>query len=274
MELLRHVTLGQFVPGHSIVHRLDARVKLGLLVIGMATIFSCQHIVPLCIFGGICVGAVACARIRVRYFLAGLRTISLLIAVTFLFNLAFIRGGTPLLSIGGWSVDREGLHVAGLLTARVILLFLTTSLFTLTTSPIRLTDALESLTSGLRLVGVRTAELSMTVSIALRFIPTLVDTTEKIMKAQLSRGARFDEGSVLSRAQAMVSVLVPLFVQALHAADVLAEAMEARCYRGGMGRTRLVTLSAEGKDIVAVLLCGVAAIGLLVLDLWLGRHGR
>lgn len=266
MELLRHVTLGQFVPGNSFVHRLDPRAKLGVLTVGMAVTFSCQHLVPLIVLGLITVSMASSASLSVFYLLAGLRSISLLIVATFLFNVFFIHGGHPIFDVGDFAVTSDGLHIALLLSGRLVLLCLMTSLFTLTTSPIRLTDALESVLSPLRSVGVRTAELSMMVSIALRFIPTLVDTTEKIMKAQLSRGARFDEGNVVSRTRGMVPVLVPLFVQAFHAADTLAEAMEARCYRGGETRTRLVELRAGVRDLCAIGVAGVASGAVLWLD--------
>lgn len=266
MEFLRNVTLGQYVPGTSIVHRLDPRVKLGVLLIGMTVVFSCQHLVPLALFAVLCVLAAVPARIPVPYFLGGLRSVVLLVSVTLVFNALFVQGGTPLLRVGPVTLGSEGLHVALLMSARLVLLYLMTSLFTLTTSPIRLTDALESVLYPLRLVGLRTAELSMMVSIALRFIPTLVETTEKIMKAQLSRGARFNEGSTLSRTRALLPVLVPLFIQAFHAADALAEAMEARCYRGGAGRTRLVTLAAGAVDLGAVVVAGAAGMAVLCLD--------
>lgn len=269
MELLRNVTIGQFVPGDSVVHRLDARTRMGVLLIGMVTAFTCQHLVPLLIIGVLTVVIAAVARISPRYFLAGLRSIALLVGVTLFFNAFFVRGGTPVVSVGGFTIGSEGLRISLLMSGRLVLLYLMTSLFTLTTSPIRLTDALESVLAPLRMIGVRTAELSMMVSIALRFIPTLVDTTDKIMKAQLSRGARFDEGNLLSRTRALVPVLVPLFIQAFHAADALAEAMEARCYRGGDGRTKLVVQCATANDLCAVLLAGVAALAIAQLDmLW------
>jgi energy-coupling factor transport system permease protein len=266
MELLRNITLGQYVPGTSVVHRLDPRAKVGIVVVAKATTFSSSHLVPLAVLGIATVLAAAASGLRVGWFVRGLRPIALLALLTFVFNALLIHGGEPLLKIGRFTVSSEGVRISLVMTLRLLLLYLVTSLFTLTTSPIRLTDALESLLSPLRLLRIRTAELSMMVSIALRFIPTLVDATEKIMKAQLSRGARFDEGSALARTRALVPVLVPLFVQAFHAADVLAEAMESRCYRGGSGRTRLVKLEARPLDLVCVLLVGALAIGIRALD--------
>lgn len=266
MQLLRSVTLGQFVPGDSVVHRLDPRARLGVLLIGMVTIFSCHHLLAVAMVGCGATAVAAIAGISVRWFLSGLRTVALLVAITLVANVLFGRADGPTATVGGFAVSMEALRHGLLMSARLISLFLLTSLFTLTTSPIRLTDALESVLSPLRLVGIRTSDLSMMVSIALRFIPTLVDTTERIMKAQLSRGARFNEGSLASRSRAMIPVLVPLFVQAFHAADVLAEAMEARCYRGGVGRTRLVTLRCGPADLGAVALCGAVALALCLVD--------
>ena len=266
MQLLRSVTLGQFVPGDSIVHRLDPRARLGILVVGTVTIFSCHHLAPVVCVGIATVGAAERAGLSVRWFLSGLRAVALLLAITLVANVLFARGGGPSVLMGGVAISIDALHHGLLMSLRLVCLFLMTSLFTLTTSPIRLTDALESVLSPLRLLGVRTDQLSMMLSIALRFIPTLVETTERILKAQLSRGARFDEGSLASRSRAMIPVLVPLFVQAFHAADVLAEAMEARCYRGGEGRTRLVSLRCGAPDLVAVLLAGLLAIGLRAMD--------
>lgn len=266
MELLRNVTFGQFISSDSVIHRLDPRVKVGLLAIGMTVCLQCRHLVPLALVAIACVGAAVAAGLSARYYLTGLRTIGVLLIFTVCFNAFYVHGGAPLMRVGQLTLDTEGLHFALLMASRLLLLFLMTSLFTLTTSPLRLTDALESILSPLRYVGVRTAELSMMVSIALRFVPTLVDHTEKILKAQVSRGARFDEGNVLSRTRAMVPVLVPLFVQAFRAADALAEAMEARCYRGGAGRTRLVTLRVGPPDVAAVLLVGALAIGVVHID--------
>lgn len=266
MQLLHSVTLGQFVPGDSVVHRLDPRARLGVLIIGMVAIFSCHHLFSVALVGMAAVAAAALAGISVRWFLSGLRTVALLVAVTLVANVMFGRADGPTVAVGGFAVSSEAMRHGLLMSLRLVSLFLLTSLFTLTTSPIRLTDALESVLSPLRLVGVRTSDLSMMVSIALRFIPTLIDTTERIMKAQLSRGARFNEGSLMSRSRAMIPVLVPLFVQAFHAADVLAEAMEARCYRGGQGRTRLVTLRCGLGDLAAVSLCGLLALSLGALD--------
>lgn len=266
MQMLRTVTIGQFVPGVSLVHRLDPRAKLGMLVMGMVSIFTCQHLVPVAAAGALSVVGAVASGISARWFLSGLRSVGLLVAVTLVANVIFGRGDAPLTQVGPLTLSTPALQHGLMMSLRLVSLFLMTSLFTLTTSPIRLTDALESILWPVRAVGLRTADLSMTMSIALRFVPTLVDTTERIMKAQLSRGARFNEGNLLSRARAMLPVLVPLFVQAFQAADALAEAMEARCYRGGEGRTRLVVLSTTAADLGGVIVCGLLALGLSWLD--------
>ncbi len=272
MELLRHVTIGQFVPSDSIVHRIDPRVKIGLLFVAMTVAFTCQHVVPLLLTGLLCIALARLASLGLRYFLSGLRPVALLLAITVVFNLFMSHDGKPLLKAGPLLITTTGVHFALLMGLRLTMLFLMTSLFTLTTSPIRLTDALEYLMWPLAAVGVSTGELSMMVSIAIRFIPTLVETTEKIMKAQLSRGARFDEGSTVARTRATIAVLVPLFVCAFTAADTLAEAMESRCWRGGVGRTRLVTLQCGPVDALAVVVGGMALLAVCATD-YVHWHG-
>lgn len=268
---MRNVTVGQYVPGDSPVHALDPRVKVVLLALAMTTTFSVSS--PYAVLALLVLtlaGAIA-ARLPLGYFLGGLRTVGLLIAMTTVFNLLLVHGGRPLFTLGPVTIDTHGARMAFLLASRLVLLMLLTSLFTLTTSPIRMTDALERLLSPLRRIGVPTAEIAMMTSIALRFIPTLVETAERIMKAQLARGARFGEGGAISRARALVPVLVPLFVTSFGAAEDLATAMEARCYRGGRGRTRMISLQMHAVDLAAValvgtLLCAVVwteALGLL-----------
>lgn len=269
MELMRHVTVGQFVPGDSLVHRLDPRIKLFLVGLAMGIAFTVVGAASLATLGALCLLGASLARLPVTYFLGGLRTIALLLVVTLFFNLFFVRGGPLLVALGPLSVTRAGAGAAGLMGARLVLLMLMTSLFTLTTSPIRMTDALERILAPLRRVGLPSAEIAMMMSIALRFIPTLIETAERIMKAQMARGARFSEGSAVSRARALLPVLVPLFVHAFGAAEELAVAMEARCYRGGSHRTRMVSLTLRPLDFWVLLIAG----GTLCAVLWADQVG-
>jgi energy-coupling factor transport system permease protein len=256
MELLRHVTIGSYLPGNSVAHRLDPRLKAGLLIMGMTAVFCVASLGSLLLLLGLCLLAARLAAIGVGFFLGGLRVVAPLLLFTFVFNAALVHGGAPLLSLGGWTLWQAGVNAALVMSLRLVLLLLLTSLYTLTTSPVRITDAIESLLSPLRFIGVPAAEIAMMMSIALRFIPTLVDATEKIMKAQMARGARFSEGGLLSRARGLLPVLVPLFVHAFRSAEELAIAMEARCYRGGSHRTRLVSLRCGPLDLSAAVLVG------------------
>jgi len=258
---MRHVTVGQFVPGDSPVHRLDPRTKIFLLVAAMVVTFNVSRPASLAAMLVWCVAGALAAGLTPRYFLGGLRAIAMLLAITVAFNMLLVRGGPLLYALGPLRVTQDGVSQAGLMAARLSLLMLLTSLFTLTTSPIRMTDALEKLLAPLRILRVPTTELAMMTSIALRFIPTLVECAERIIKAQMARGARFDQGGPLGRARVLVPVLVPLFVQAFGAAEDLAVAMEARCYRGGVRRTRMVGLEFRWTDVLALLLGGLLLAG-------------
>jgi energy-coupling factor transport system permease protein len=259
MELMKNITLGQFIPGDSPVHRLDPRVKIALLFLVMILIFSTDSLLSYALLLLSTILAAVLSGLRLRFFIRGLKPLIFLIVITFLFNAAF-AGGKPLVSFFKLSLTAEGLHLGVAMALRLILLILSTSLLTLTTSPIQMTDAIESLLSPLRKVGLPAHELAMMTTIALRFIPLMLAETEKIMKAQMARGAEFERGSLLQRARSLLPILVPLFVHAFRHAEELAVAMEARCYRGGEGRTRLKTLRAASRDLWACILAGAAMI--------------
>lgn len=206
------------------------------------------------------------ARLPVGYLLRGLRMVWVLALLTFVFNAAFTPGTQV---VPGWPLTHEGLLRGGTMAGRLFLLVLATSLLSLTTSPIQLTDAVEKLLSPFRRLGVPSHEIAMVSTIALRFVPTLALEAERIMKAQMARGARFDEGGPLRRSRALIPVLVPLFVSAFRHAEDLAVAMEARCYRGGEGRTRLRELRFTLRDLLLTLLGVAGMVGFVVLDRWL-----
>lgn len=261
--MLKDITLGQYHPGDSPVHRLDPRTKLLLTVAYVTAIFLVQsaagYLLPL----GYLLLVTWLAGIPLRYLLKGVRPLTMILALTFVLNLFFAQGETVWLQWGPLRLTREGFTTALFFSLRLVFLVMGTSVLTLTTSPVALTDAMERLLSPLRVIRFPAHELAMMMSIALRFIPTLLEETDKIMKAQMARGADFESGNLIRRAKAMVPLLVPLFVGAFQRASDLAMAMEARCYRGGEFRTRMKVLRFTRLDGLAAL--SMAALVLLIL---------
>jgi len=271
MELTRYVTIGQYIPRESPVHRLDPRTKIAAVTLLMVAIFVVPDFFGYALLALFVLGIVLSSQIPLGYLLRALRPILFLLALTVVLNMFFsgIQGGTPLFSIGPVAVTREAFLRALFIGTRLIGLVIVTSLLTYTTSPVELTDGMERLLRPFRRIGVPAHELAMMMTIALRFIPTLLQETEKIMKAQMARGAEFARGGLLRRARAMIPILVPLFVSAFRRADELALAMEARCYRGGEGRTRLKQLRFASRDAVAVVVTlAVAALFIVPFSTW------
>ena len=258
--MLRAIPLGQHVAGDSIVHRHDPRVNVILVMVFVAALFVVRGPLGYLMMAGFCALAVRLTGIAPGFVLKGLRGVYLIIVLTLALHL-FMTPGDPLFRLGPLRATREGAGQGGLLALRLVLLVTTTSLLTLTTSPIDLTDALERLLKPLRRVGVPAHEIAMMMSIALRFIPTLKEEAEKVIKAQMARGADFESKNLLRRARSLVPVLVPLFVGAFRRADDLAIAMEARCYRGGEGRTRMKQLRAGAADAAAAAVTALVAAG-------------
>lgn len=249
--MLSNITLGQYFPGNSPVHRLDPRTKILLTVAYIVCIFSAQGFLCFALiaaFVGVCA---ALARLNVRFLLKGLKPIAFIVCFTFLLNLFLGAGEDIIWKYGILTVTRQGIRNALFMAIRLILLVTGTQMLTLTTSPIALTDGLERLFRPFARLGFPAHELAMMMSIALRFIPTLIEETQKITKAQQARGADFESGNLIKRAKAMLPLLVPLFVSAFRRADELAMAMEARCYRGGEGRTKMYPLKYHRNDAVA-----------------------
>ena len=251
MPTFRSITIGQYIPGESLLHRLDPRTKIlitGFLVIGLFFIDSFLGYGLAALYIAI---AVLRSDIPARYLFRGLRPVIVIILLTFVLN-TFMTEGEVLWQWKFLTLTREGLSRGGMLAIRLILLIIGTSILTLTTSPIALTDGLESLLRPGKKIGIPAHELAMMMTIALRFIPTLLEETEKIMKAQMARGADFESGNLLQRAKSLLPLLVPLFVSAFRRADELAIAMEARCYRGGEGRTKLNQLAFQLVDYLTL----------------------
>ena len=263
--MLKDITMGQYYPSDSMVHRLDPRMKIVLTVMMIVAVFMVHGLIGYGLILGFVYMASHLAKIPFKLLVRGLRPLRFILILTFLLNLLFSTGETMLLHWGIIKISVEGLSQAVHYSLRLMFLVVGTSMLTLTTSPVSLADGLELLLSPLKKIRFPAHELAMMMTIALRFIPTLLEETDKIMKAQMARGADFESGNLLQRAKAMVPLLVPLFVSAFRRAGDLAMAMEARCYHGGENRTRLRVLKVTKNDWLALLvLCGL--IGLIVLE--------
>ena len=246
--MLKDITLGQYFPGNSVVHRLDARTKIILVVVYIAALFQAAGWAG---YGTAVLITLLCIRISqipIKSLFKGLKPMIFIIALTAVLNI-FYTQGTPVLP--GWIITWEGLERAAQMVLRITLLIMGTFLLTYTTSPMELTDGLEKLMNPLKKIRIPVHELTLMMSMALRFIPTLIEETDKIMSAQKARGADFETGNLVQRTRALLPVLVPLFVSAFRRADELAVAMESRCYHGGEGRTRMKQMKFAGIDAAA-----------------------
>lgn len=257
--MLKDITLGQYFPGNSSVHRLDPRTKLIMLVIYIVALFCAEGWIAYGIMFAFLAMTIAVSKIPVKSILRGMKPLVFILIFTGILNLFFTAGETVLVSFWGISITLEGLVRAIFMVIRILLLISATFLLTYTTSPIALTDGLESLLGPLKKLRLPVHELSMMMCIALRFIPTLIEETDKIMSAQKARGADFESGNLIQRVKALVPILVPLFISAFRRADELATAMECRCYQGGDGRTKMKLLRFKRGDLSAF------GIGILLL---------
>ncbi len=266
--MLKDITLGQYFPGTTVAHRLDPRTKLILVVLYIIALFTAKSFVSYGLMVLTLIAAVAVSRVPPKSLVKGLKPVLFILIFTALLNVFY----TPGRILWQWwilKITLEGIFTAFFMALRISLLIMGTFLMTYTTSPIMLTDGMESLLGPLKKLHVPVHELAMMMSIALRFIPTLIEETDKIMSAQKARGADFETGSLLQRAKAMVPLLVPLFISAFRRADELAVAMECRCYHGGEGRTKLKVLRYRGIDYAAFLLGALILAGVIVLA-WFG----
>ena len=258
------ITIGQYFPGRSALHRMDPRAKILLTIAMIAAVFASGTWLGYVMLFAFAFAAIRVSGVGMKFVLRGLKPISFIVVLTFLINIFFTTGGTALVHWKFINITDKGLYAATRMALRLILLVLVTQLLTLTTSSIALTDAIEALLKPLSKIGFPAHEMAMMMSIALRFIPTLLEETDKIMKAQQARGADFESGNLIGRARAMLPLLVPLFVSAFRRADELAMAMEARCYRGGQNRTRMKSLHFTKLDAQAALCVG-AVLALAVI---------
>ena len=263
--MLKDITLGQYFPGNTLAHRLDPRTKLTVTVLYIVALFSAHSIYAYAALILTLLVSVRVSRVGAKALLRGLKPVLFIIAFTAILNL-FYTPGVELVHFWIFRITVEGVRTAVTMMARITLLIMGTFLLTYTTSPIHLTDGLESLLGPLKKLRLPVHELAMMMSIALRFIPTLIEETDKIMSAQKARGADFESGSIFQRAKALVPLLVPLFVSAFRRADELATAMECRCYHGGDGRTKLHELHYAARDYLVLLYYLALAVGIMILD--------
>lgn len=256
--MLKDITLGQYFPIDSVVHRLDPRFKILLTFAFIIAVFCVKSIYGFAAVAAYVLLTVYLSKVSIRLVLKGIKPILFLVVFTAIINLFMTNGrivhiGDIPLKAGFIKITYEGIYSAAVMSLRLVFLVVGTSILTFTTSPILLTDGVESLLKPFSKIGLPAGELAMMMTIALRFIPTLLEETDKIMKAQMARGADFESGNLISRAKALIPILVPLFISSFRRADELAVAMECRCYRGGTDRTRLHSLKAGTRDFVAVL---------------------
>ena len=260
------LTLGQFLPGDSVVHRLDPRTKILLMVAYIVLVFLVKKLFVFLLPAVFVIGTVLLAKVPLHYLGSSLKPIRFLLVFMFVINLFFTQGETVVFEWWVLRITEESLRQAIFITLRLLLLVAGTSLLTLTTSPIALTDGIEKLFQPLARFGFPAHELAMMMTIALRFIPTLMEEVERIQKAQMARGADFTSGNLVARAKSMIPILVPLFVSAFRRADELALAMESRCYHGGEGRTRMRELAMGRIDAMAFLLMAVLLAAVVLLS--------
>ena len=249
-NMLRDITLGQYYQTESVIHKMDPRVKLGGTILFIISLFFFKNYagyVIAALFLGL---VIRLSKVPFKFMVKGMKTIVMLMLITVVFNL-FLTPGTPLFTIWKLTITQEGLKMAISMAVRLTLLIIGSSVMTLTTTPNNLTDGMEKMMGPLKVFKVPVHEVAMMMSIALRFIPILLEETDKIMKAQIARGADFESGNIFKRAKAMVPLLVPLFISAFRRANDLAMAMEARCYRGGEGRTKMKPLVYHKRDYIA-----------------------
>ena len=263
--MLKDITLGQYFPGNSIAHKLDPRTKILLVTLYIIALFSAKGLLGYMVMAATLAVCVKISKVGFKSLVRGLKPLVVIIAFTGILNIFFTPAETYLLEWGILRISEKGIQNALFMVVRIMLLVMGTFLMTYTTSPIRLTDGLESLLGPLKRLRVPVHELAMMMAIALRFIPTLIEETDKIMSAQKARGADFESGNIFQKAKALVPILVPLFISAFRRADELATAMECRCYHGGDGRTKLHVLKYQRRDYIA--LAGGAVILALVVVL-------
>ena len=266
--MISDITIGQYFPGQSFIHKLDPRIKILLTIAYIVMLFINKGMFGFVLSIGLLIAVYMIAKIPFRMILKSLKPVLPLILFTSVLNIFFI-GGTVLWKWWIFTISWEGIRLAVFMSIRILALIAGSSLLTYTTSPIALTDAIERLLKPLRYIRFPVHELAMMMTIALRFIPTLLEETEKIMSAQKARGADMESGGLIQRAKALIPILVPLFISAIRRAEELALAMECRCYHGGEGRTRMRQLHLSGRDAIAMTVMAVMIAGVIIMNIFL-----
>ena len=266
--MIRDVSFGQFMPGKSVIHRLDPRIKIVLLIAYIIFVFCTFNFVSLAIVSAATIAVILLSGIPFRMYVKSLKVVIIIVLITSLLNI-FYGGGDPIFEWGIIKISLSGIYRAIFVSVRIVLLILLSSCLTFTTTPTDLTDAIERLMKPLKVLHVKVHEIAMMMTIALRFVPTLLEETDKIMSAQKARGADMESGGFIKKIKAMTPVLIPLFVSAFRRAYELAVAMECRCYRGGDGRTRMKTLHMKPLDYVSVILSCLLLTGIILCNIFL-----
>ncbi|MDD4413700.1 MAG: energy-coupling factor transporter transmembrane protein EcfT [Oscillospiraceae bacterium] len=267
--MLSDITIGQYFPGKSLLHRMDPRVKLILTFIYIFAVFIPRNWVGLGIAVSFLFFSIILSRLPIKLILKSIKPILPIILITSILNIFYVKKGDPLFDWGFIHIKSQGLVTAAFIAIRIVCLIAGSSLLTYTTSPATLTDALERLLSPLKVVRLNVHELAMMMTIALRFIPTLIEETDKIISAQKARGADMESGGVMQRIRALIPVFIPLFVSSFRRAYELATAMECRCYRGGEGRTRMKQLRMQASDAICVFVVLMFVAALIILNFFL-----
>lgn len=267
--MIRDITLGQYYPADSVLHKLDPRVKLLGTLIFIISLFVVDNLIGYLLAAVFLLSCIAMSKVPVKFMVRGMKAILFILIIAVVFNMFLTKGETLIWEWWKFTLTMEGISQAGRMAIRLVFLVIGSSLMTLTTTPNNLTDGMEAGLGFLKYIKVPVHEISMMMSIALRFIPILLEETDKIMKAQMARGADMESGNLIKRIKALVPILVPLFISAFRRANDLAMAMEARCYQGGDGRTKMKPLKYQGRDIIAYLVI-LAYLAVCILSKVLG----
>lgn len=266
--MIKDITIGQYYNADSVAHRLDPRMKIVITVMFIVSIFLCKNFFSLGLMLVFSFALILISKVPVGMVLKSLKPIAIIVAITSLLNLFYLRGGTELVNWHFIHITSNGVFTAIFMAIRIVCLVGVSSLLTYTTTPTMLTDALEKLLSPLKLIKIPVSTLAMMMTLALRFIPTLVDEIDRITNAQKARGADLDDGNFIQRVKALVPIIVPLFISSIRRAYELADAMDCRCYTGGPGRTRMKQMKLGSKDFVAVLVVALYVAGIVVLNIF------
>lgn len=270
MSMISDITIGQYYKGDSLVHKLDPRVKIILTILFVVMIFLCKSFLNLALVLGFIILSVAVSKVPFKMFAKSLKPIVPILLFTAVINIFYITGGRELVSLGFIKITEKGLYTAVFMAIRIIFLIISSSLLTYTTVPTQLTDAIERLLSPLKLLHIPVHTLAMMMTLALRFIPTLIEEVERITNAQRARGADFESGSFMDKIKALIPVLIPLFISAFRRAYELSYAMTCRCYTGGEGRTRMKQMKMKISDAVSIAVFIVGIVGVVLINQYAG----